>query len=78
MEDYGIPIGFGMALAMNLEAMQKFASLPEYKKQEIINELIRFLQKQKCSSMLKSSCRCNKAIPYKDRHGSVSYHNNEE
>lgn len=37
MENYGMPIGFGMALAMNLEAMQKFASLPEYKKQEIIN-----------------------------------------
>ena len=27
----------GMALAMNPEAMQKFASLPETKKQEIIN-----------------------------------------
>lgn len=26
-----------MALTMNLEAMQKFASLPETKKQEIIN-----------------------------------------
>lgn len=31
-----MPIGFGMALAMNPEAMQKFSSLPE-KKQEIIN-----------------------------------------
>ncbi|MGN0603493.1 MAG: hypothetical protein ACI4I2_05900 [Oscillospiraceae bacterium] len=37
MENYEMPIGFGMALAMNPEAMQKFASLPEYKKQEIIN-----------------------------------------
>lgn len=37
MENYEMPIGFGMALAMNSEAMQKFASLPEYKKQEIIN-----------------------------------------
>ena len=32
-----MPIGFGMALAMNPEAMQKFTSLPENKKQEIIN-----------------------------------------
>lgn len=32
-----MPIGLGMALAMNHEAMQKFASLPESKKREIIN-----------------------------------------
>lgn len=31
-----IPIGLGMALAMNTEAMQKFASLSESKKREII------------------------------------------
>ena len=37
MENYEMPIGFGMALAMNPEAMQKFSSLPENKKQEIIN-----------------------------------------
>lgn len=37
MENYEMPIGLGMALAMNPEAMQKFASLPENKKQEIIN-----------------------------------------
>lgn len=36
MEKNEMPIGFGMALAMNPEAMQKFASLPENKKQEII------------------------------------------
>lgn len=37
MENYEMPIGLGMALAMNHEAMQKFASLPESKKREIIN-----------------------------------------
>ena len=31
-----IPIGFAMALAMNPEAMQKFALLSEERKQEII------------------------------------------
>ncbi len=36
MEKSEMPIGLGMALAMNPEAMQKFASLPERKKQEII------------------------------------------
>ncbi|MGN0552635.1 MAG: hypothetical protein ACI4I1_04580 [Oscillospiraceae bacterium] len=37
MEKNEMPIGFGMALAMNPEAMEKFASLPESKKSEIIN-----------------------------------------
>ncbi|MBR4100292.1 MAG: hypothetical protein IKK51_00250 [Oscillospiraceae bacterium] len=37
MEKNEMPVGLGMALAMNPEAMQKFASLPETKKQEIIN-----------------------------------------
>ena len=31
-----MPVGFAMALAMNPEAMQKFAMLSEDKKQEII------------------------------------------
>ncbi len=37
MEKNEMPIGLGMALAMNPEAMQKFASLSETKKQEIIS-----------------------------------------
>ncbi|MGN0689953.1 MAG: YdeI/OmpD-associated family protein [Oscillospiraceae bacterium] len=37
MENYEIPMGFGMALAQNPEAMMKFSSLPESKKREIIN-----------------------------------------
>lgn len=37
MEKHEMPIGFGMALAQNPEAMQKFAMLSEDKKQEIIN-----------------------------------------
>ncbi len=37
MEKNGMPVGLGMALAINPEAMQKFASLPETKKQEIIS-----------------------------------------
>lgn len=36
MQQNEMPIGFGMALAMNPEAMQKFAGLPEAVKQEII------------------------------------------
>ncbi len=36
MEKLEIPIGFGMALAQNPEAMQKFAMLSEEEKQQII------------------------------------------
>ncbi len=33
----GIPLGFGMALAQNSEAMDYFASLDDQKKQEVID-----------------------------------------
>ncbi len=36
MERSEMPVGFAMALAQNPEAMQKFATLSEDKKQEII------------------------------------------
>lgn len=36
MEKYEMPVGFGMALAQNPEALQKFAMLSEDKKQQII------------------------------------------
>ncbi len=36
MERNQMPIGFGMALAMNPEAMQYFSNLSEDKKKEII------------------------------------------
>lgn len=37
MEKNEMPIGFGMALAMNPDAMEKFASLSQLEKQKIIN-----------------------------------------
>ncbi len=37
MKSYEMPIGFSMALALNPEAMQKFAMLTETQKQEIID-----------------------------------------
>lgn len=36
MERNEMPVGFAMALAMNPKAMQKFATLSEEKKQQII------------------------------------------
>lgn len=37
MKNYEMPIGFSMALALNTEAMEKFAMLNETQKQEIID-----------------------------------------
>lgn len=37
MDNKEMPVGFGMALAMNPRAMEKFASLPQNEKQKIIN-----------------------------------------
>jgi len=36
MKKEEMPVGFAMALAMNPDAMQKFATLSEEKKQEIV------------------------------------------
>lgn len=37
VDGQGIPLGFGMALAQNSEAMNYFASLNEQSKQDVIN-----------------------------------------
>ncbi len=37
MKSSEMPIGFSMALALNPEAMEKFALLSEEQKQEVIN-----------------------------------------
>lgn len=37
MEKDDIPMGFGMALAMDPQAMRAFSALPESRKREIIN-----------------------------------------
>lgn len=37
MDKFDMPVGLGMALAMNPEAKQKFASLPDEKKWQIVS-----------------------------------------
>ncbi len=37
MKNYEMPVGFSMALALNSEAMQKFAMADEQQKQKIID-----------------------------------------
>lgn len=38
MKQNEVPLGFGFALAQDPEAMQKFASMPEQKRQEILQK----------------------------------------
>lgn len=38
MDFYKVPIGFGMALAQNTAAMNRYAHLSEIQKQEILNK----------------------------------------
>ena len=37
MDFYKVPIGFGMALAMNQPAMNTYAAMTELQKQDILN-----------------------------------------
>ena len=46
MENNKMPVGLGMALAQRPEAMEKFVSLSETKKQEIINATHSVLSKE--------------------------------
>ena len=38
MDFYKVPIGFGMALAQNTAAMNRYAHMTEAQKQEILNK----------------------------------------
>ena len=38
MDYYKVPIGFGMALAMNHTAMERYAAMTEPQKQAILNK----------------------------------------
>lgn len=38
MDFYQVPIGFGLALSANTAAMNYYAHLPEFKKQEILTQ----------------------------------------
>ena len=40
MDFYKVPIGFGLALAVNEPAMQAYSAMSETEKQTIINKII--------------------------------------
>lgn len=38
MDFYKVPLGFGMALAMNANALKTYSSMTEQQKQEVLNK----------------------------------------
>jgi len=52
--DQGMPLGLGMALAQNLEAMNYFSSLPKQKQQEIISHTHQIQSKSEMQSYVES------------------------
>lgn len=49
-----VPIGFGMALAQNLDAMNRFANLDKEKQQEVINKTTGIHSKQEMQQFVSS------------------------
>lgn len=49
-----VPIGFGMALAQNLDAMNSFANLDKDKQQEVINKTTGIHSKQEMQQFVSS------------------------
>ncbi len=58
MENYAnnpeIPIGLGMALAMNREAMNSFASMPAQQQQQIIEQTHSIRSKEEMRAFVQS------------------------
>ena len=49
-----LPLGFGMALAQNVDAMEYFSALPKQKQQEIIDHTHQIESKQEMHDYVQS------------------------
>ena len=54
MDFYKVPIGFGMALAQNTEAMNRYARLDEAQKQAVLNKAHNVRSKREMHSLVES------------------------
>lgn len=54
MDFYKVPIGFGMALAVNEPAMNAYAAMTEEQKQEIINKAHNVRSERKMHDLVNS------------------------
>ncbi len=57
MDFYKVPIGFGMALAMNHPAMNVYAALDEDQKQDILNRAHNVRSEQEMHDLVASLAR---------------------
>ena len=51
-----LPVGFGMALAMNPNAMESFSALPEQEQDQIIEHTHQISSKQEMHDYVQSIC----------------------
>ena len=54
MDQNGMPLGFGFALAQNPEAMKNFSNLPEARKNEILRQAHSISSKGEMQSLVNS------------------------
>lgn len=52
LNDHEIPIGLGMALAQDLDAMQQFSSLSDAQKKEVIQKTHQVKSKQEMKNLV--------------------------
>ncbi len=57
MDFYNVPIGFGLALAMNRSAMNAYAAMTEEQKQIIVNKAHNVRSKQEMHNLVASLTR---------------------
>lgn len=63
LNDDAVPIGFGMALAQNLNAMKHFSGMTEAEKEEILNRARDAGSKKEMDSLIESLDPLTDAAP---------------
>lgn len=63
LNDDNVPIGFGMALAQNLNAMKHFSGMTEAEKEEILNRAKDARSKKEMDSLIESLNPLTDAAP---------------
>lgn len=63
LNDDAVPIGFGMALAQNLNAMKHFSGMTEAEKEEILNRARDASSKKEMDSLIESLNPLTDAAP---------------
>lgn len=63
LNDDAVPIGFGMALAQNLNAMKHFSGMTEAEKEEILNRARDAGSKKEMDSLIESLNPLTDAAP---------------